>query len=267
MLHRVPCRVGGAASTRTGTNRETLGMALDFLVFGPHPDDAEIGAGGLLRKMKALGHSTGVVDMTTGDMGWGTPEIRAEESAHAARILKLDVRENLDLGDCRIEDTFENRCKVAATIRKHRPQIVMSPFYNLPIGRGLGHNDHYKTGQIVANAYNLAHLRKAPIEGEPHQAKAIFFYFIPPGTLPTFIVDITSYFDDMIAAIDCHKSQFFNPERPRPEHLPTVRDVFESNARYWGWQIGVKHAQAYLSVTPLKVGDPLSLVRDVVPRP
>ena len=70
-----------------------------------------------------------------------------------------------------------------------------------------------------------------------------------------------------MAAIDCHKSQFFNPERPRPEHLPSVRDVFESYARYWGWQIGVKHAQAYLSVTPLRIGDPLTLVRDVIPRP
>ena len=109
-------------------------MALDFLAFGPHPDDADIGCGGLLRKMKALGYSTGVVDMTTGDMGWGTPEIRANESAEAARILQLDVRENLDLGDCRIEDTFENRCKVAGLIRKHRPQIVLSPYYQLPIG-------------------------------------------------------------------------------------------------------------------------------------
>ena len=148
-------------------------MSVDFLVFGPHPDDAEIGAGGLLRKMKALGHRTGVIDMTTGDMGWGTPEVRAAESAEAARILQLDVRENLDLGDCRIEDTFENRCKAAAAIRRHRPQIVMSPYYNLPIGRGLGHNDHYKTGQIVANAYNLAHLRKAPVAGEPHFEPAV----------------------------------------------------------------------------------------------
>ena len=71
----------------------------------------------------------------------------------------------------------------------------------------------------------------------------------------------------MIAAIDCHKSQFFNPERPRPAHLPSVRDVFESYARYWGWQIGVKFAQAFLSVGPLKVGDPLTLVQDIIPRP
>jgi bacillithiol biosynthesis deacetylase BshB1 len=242
-------------------------MPVDILVFGPHPDDAEIGAGALLSKMKSLGHRTGIIDMTTGDMGWGTPEIRAAESAEAARVLKLDVRENLDLGDCKVEDTFENRCLVAAAIRRHRPQVILAPYYNLPIGRGLGHNDHYKTGQIVSNAYNLAHLRKAPIAGEPHQAKAIYFYFIPPGTMPTFVVDVTGHFDTMMAAIDCHKSQFFNPERPRPEHLPGVRDVFDAYTRFWGWQIGVRHAQAFLSAAPLRVGDPLSLVKDIIPRP
>jgi N-acetylglucosamine malate deacetylase 1 len=243
-------------------------MSVDVLVFGPHPDDAEIGAGGLLRKMKALGHRTGIVDMTTGDMGWGTPEIRAAESNEAAKVLQLDVRENLDLGDCRIEDTFENRCKVAAMIRRHRPQIVIAPYYNLPIGRGLGHNDHYKTGQIVANGYNLAHLRKAPIEGEPHQAKSIFFYFLPPGMLPTFVVDISDYFEDMLAAIECHKSQFANPERPpRPAALANLRDLFEATSRYWGWQIGVRYAQPYLATAPLRVGDPLMLVQDIVPRP
>lgn len=242
-------------------------MPVDVLVFGPHPDDAEIGAGGMLLSMKAKGHTTGIVDMTTGDMGWGTPEIRLEECAQAARLLKLDVRENLDLGDCRIEDTFDNRCKAAALIRKHRPQIVLSPYYQLPIGRGLGHNDHYKTGQIVANAFNLAHLRKAPIEGEPHQAKAIYFYFLPLGTAPTFIVDITEHFDTWIAALDCHQSQFHNPDKPRIPNAPGVGELFESYARYWGWQIGVKYAQAFLATSPLRVNDPLALVRDVVPRP
>jgi bacillithiol biosynthesis deacetylase BshB1 len=242
-------------------------MALDILVFGPHPDDAEIGAGGLLLKMKSLGRSTGIIDMTTGDMGWGSPEERLAECDQAARILQLDVRENLDLGDGRIEDTFENRCTVAAAIRRHQPEVVMAPFYNLPIGRGLGHNDHYKTGQLVANAYNLAHLRKAPIPGEPFQAKGLFFYFIPPGTAPTFIVDVTDHFDMWMAALDCHQTQFHHPDRPRPATMPQVREVFEANSRYWGWQIGVRYGQAYLSVAPLKVGDPMMLVQDVVPRP
>ena len=242
-------------------------MSLDFLAFGPHPDDADIGCGGLLRKMKLLGYRTGIVDMTTGDMGWGSPEIRLGENEAAARILGVEVRENLDLGDGRIEDTFENRCAAAAMIRKHQPQIVLSPYHTLPIGRGLGHNDHYKTGQIVANAFNLAHLRKAPVPGDAFQAKALFFYFIPPGTPPTFIVDITEVFDDWMAALDAHQSQFYNVERPRPERLPSVREMFESFARFWGWQIGVKYGQAYLSTSPLNIPDPMVLVNHVIPRP
>jgi bacillithiol biosynthesis deacetylase BshB1 len=242
-------------------------MSLDILAFGPHPDDAEIGCGATLLKMKNLGYGTGIVDMTRGDMGWGTPEERDAECQEAARILKLDVRENLDLGDCRIEDTFENRCRAASVIRRHRPQIVLAPFYDLPIGRGLGHNDHYKTGQIVANAFNLAHLPKAPVEGEPHQAKAIFFFFLPPGTSPTFVVDVSETFADHLRAIECHKTQFFNTQRYRPDHLPAVRDVFETYGRYWGWQIGAKYGQAFLSNTPLKVTDLPLLVRDIRPRP
>ena len=241
-------------------------MAVDILAFGPHPDDAEIGCGAMLRKMKHLGHMTGIIDMTTGDMGWGTPEVRLKECEAAARILKLDVRENLDLGDGRIEDTFENRCKVAGVIRRHRPQVLFSPYYHLPIGRGLGHNDHYKTGQIVANAYNLAHLRKAPVEGEPHQARAIYYYFLPPGAVPTFIVDVTDHYDDWMAALDCHQSQFHNAERPRAQGQPAVRELFDTYARYWGWQIGVRYGQAYLATGPLRVGDPMTLVREIVPR-
>ena len=241
-------------------------MPVDLLAFGPHPDDAEIGCGAMLRKMKDLGHTTGIIDMTTGDMGWGTPEIRLRECADAAKILKLDVRENLDLGDGRVEDTFENRCKVAGVIRKHRPQVIFAPYYNLPIGRGLGHNDHYKTGQIVANAYNLSHLKKAPVPGEPYQAKALYFYFLPTGTVPTFIVDVTKQFDDWVAALDCHQSQFHNPDRPRPTEAPTVRQLFEATARFWGWQIGANYGQPYLSTSPLKIGDPMTLVKEVVPR-
>ena len=242
-------------------------MPVDVLAFGPHPDDAEIGCGGLLRKLKDLGHSTGIIDMTSGDMGWGTPEMRAEEGRRAGEFLKLDVRECLDLGDCRVEDTFENRCKVAGVIRRHRPQIILAPYYDLPIGRGLGHNDHYKSGEIIANAFNLAHLAKAPAEGEPHQAKAIYFYFIPPGTKPTFIVDITPYADDWLAALDCHQTQFYHPDRPRPANLPHPREAFEAYARYWGWQVGAKYGQAFLATSPLKIDDPMLLVRSVMPRP
>lgn len=242
-------------------------MPVDVLAFGPHPDDAEIGCGGMLLKLKSLGYRTGIIDVTSGDMGWGTPEIRAEEGRRAGARLKLDERECMDLGDCRVEDTFENRCKAAALIRKHRPELVLAPYYDLPIGRGLGHNDHYKSGQIVANAFNLSHLAKAPIEGEPFQAKAIYFYFIPPGVRPTFIVDISDEAEQWLAAIDEHQTQFYHPDRPRPANLPHPREAFDAYARYWGWQIGAKHGQAFLSTSPLRVDDPMMLVKGVTPRP
>ena len=244
-------------------------MKLDILVFGPHPDDAEIGAGGLLLKMKALGHATGICDMTTGDMGWGTPEERDRECDEAAKILQLDVRETLDMGDCRVEDTFENRCKVAQVIRKHRPQLIFAPYYNLPIGRGLGHNDHFKTGVLVSQGFNFSHLRKMPIEGEPWQARAIYYYFLPPGTAPTFVVDVSEHFDTWRRALEVHKTQFSNPEKPRPAGgaPANILDWFEIYARRDAFLIGARYAQAYLSTGVLKIGDPMSLVKDVVPRP
>jgi bacillithiol biosynthesis deacetylase BshB1 len=242
-------------------------MSVDVLAFGPHPDDAEIGVGATLLKLKANGHSTGIIDLTAGDLGWGTPEVRAKESAAASKLLKLDVRENLDMGDFRVTDSFENQCKVAAAIRKHRPQVVLAPYYDLPITRGLGHNDHWKGGQVVANAFNLAHLRKAPVAGEAHQAKAIYFYYVPPGTRATFIVDVSDQVEAWLDAIDCHQSQFHNPEKPSREGAPPVREYMRANARHWGWQIGASYGQAFIANTPLRVRDPMALVKDVVPRP
>jgi bacillithiol biosynthesis deacetylase BshB1 len=243
-------------------------MKLDILVFGPHPDDAEIGAGGLLLKMKDLGYTTGICDMTTGDMGWGTPEERVAECDEAAKILGLDVRVNLDLGDNRIEDTFENRCKVAAVIRKYKPEIVLAPFYRLPIGRGLGHNDHWKTGILASQAFNLAHLRKAPVEGDAFQARAIYYYYVPPGTRPTFIVDVSPFFDRWMQALMVHKTQFSNPEKPKPKKThQTVNELVEMSARSHGWSIGTRYAQAFLATGPLKISNPMELVREIEPRP
>lgn len=243
-------------------------MPLDILAIGAHPDDAEIGCGGMLAKMKSLGYSTGILDLTRGDMGWGTPEERVAECEEAARWLGLDVRETLDMGDCRVEDTFENRCRVAEVIRRHRPQLIFAPWYELPIGRGLGHNDHFKAGVLASQAFNFAHLRKLPVAGEPHQARAIFYYFLPPGLAPTFIVDVSDHFEPWQKALAAHRTQFSNPDKPRPASAyGSFLDFLEVYARQWSFAIGAKYAQAFYSVYPLKVDDPLLLVRSVVPRP
>src|SRR4029077_16967117 len=80
----------GPASQSLVRSRRPPSMQVDILAFGPHPDDAEIGAGAVLRKMKSLGHRTGIIDMTSGDMGWGSPEIRLKEGEEAAEVLQVD---------------------------------------------------------------------------------------------------------------------------------------------------------------------------------
>src|SRR5512136_2847283 len=104
---------------------------LHFLTFGPHPDDAEIGTGAFLLKMKRKGYRTGMVILTEGEMGSGTPEIRREEASRAARDLKLDVFDVLDMGDTTLEDSRENRIVIASVVRKYRPEIVLAPYYGL----------------------------------------------------------------------------------------------------------------------------------------
>ncbi len=110
-------------------------MSVDILAFGAHPDDAEIGCGGLLLKLKDRGYRTGIAYLTVGEMGSrGTPEVRRQELMAAAKVLGLDYVEVLDFQDCRLSDTFENRLKIAAIVRRQQPTIVLAPF-SLTSGR------------------------------------------------------------------------------------------------------------------------------------
>jgi bacillithiol biosynthesis deacetylase BshB1 len=228
--------------------------AIHFLAFGPHPDDAEIGAGAFLLKMKNLGYRTGMICLTQGEMGSGTPELRLEETHRAARDLKLDAFEMLDMGDTRLEDTPANRTVVASLVRKYRPQIVLAPYYGLEPSRGRGHADHVTCGHLVTHGTNFAHLEKFPAEGRPHAVKKMLYYFLPPFMKPTLIVPVDEEFPQAIQALANHRSQFDRPDRPK--FFPTR---LESNASFLGAQIGAKYGQAFYVQDVLRVEDPLKL--------
>jgi bacillithiol biosynthesis deacetylase BshB1 len=229
--------------------------SLNFLTFGPHPDDAEIGTGAFLLKMKRKGYRTGMVILTEGEMGAGTPEIRRDEASRAARDLKLDVFEVLDMGDTSLEDSRENRIAVASLVRKYRPDVVLAPFYGLEPGRGRGHSDHIVCGHLVTHGVNFAHLEKYPADGRPHVVKKMLYYFLPPFFRPSFIVPVDEEFPQAIQALANHKSQFDRPDRPRM--FPTRLEAF---AAYLGAQVGAKYGQAFFVQDPLRVEDPLSLL-------
>ena len=114
--------------------------SLDILAIAAHRDDVEQTCGGTLLKMAQRGQRTGILDLTQGEMGTrGTAEDRAREAADAARILGVGWRRALDIPDGRVENTWENRLKVASVIRETRPRVVILPYWK---GR---HPDHYTT--------------------------------------------------------------------------------------------------------------------------
>ncbi len=105
-------------------------QALDILAIAAHRDDVEQTCGGTLLKMAQLGHRTGILDLTQGEMGTrGTAEERAAEAAEAARILRVSWREALDIPDGRVENTWENRLRIVRVIREQRPRVVILPYW------------------------------------------------------------------------------------------------------------------------------------------
>src|SRR5690242_13155448 len=135
------------------------GSFLDILAIAAHRDDVEQTCGGTLLKMAQRGHRTGILDLTQGEMGTrGSAEDRKREAADAARILRVSWREALDIPDGRVENTWENRLKVARVIRQTRPRVVILPYWK---GR---HPDHYTASKLGYEACFLAGLAKLDID-------------------------------------------------------------------------------------------------------
>src|SRR5436305_8314719 len=135
-----------------------LTSGLDILAIAAHRDDVEQACGGTLLKMAAVGHRTGILDLTRGEKGTrGTAEDREREAADAARILRVSWREALDIPDGRVENTWENRLKVARVIRQTRPRVLILPYWK---GR---HPDHYTASILGYEACFLAGLAKLTV--------------------------------------------------------------------------------------------------------
>lgn len=228
----------------------------DLLSIGAHPDDIEVGTGGVLIDLHKRGYRCGIVILTQGEMGTGgTKEIRAKEVTDAAAILGAEIVATLDWGDTKVEDTYEHRQELAAIIRRTRPRIILAPYPHVGHGRRQSHPDHVAAGVTTVNAANLAALKKAAVAGAPHLVTRIFHYFLPPGVYPNFVVDITPHFDQWIAALSAHQSQFLNPEKSRTDYIENLTAM----ARSFGLQARCQYGQGFVAVEPIVVGDVMTL--------
>ena len=237
-------------------------MNLDVLAFGAHADDVELACGGTLIKLGGLGHRTGVVALTRGEMGTrGGPEIRAREFDRAAEIMGLAAHSMLDIPDARVEATWENKLKIVEVIRAHRPRIVFAPYW---VER---HPDHEQTSRLVRESAYLAGLRKIDTGQEAFRPFRVLYYQSRYEFAPSFIVDVSACHDRKMSAVLAYQSQFHRrldegglpAESPEPETIlsrPEFLDAIEIRDRAHGARIGAKYGEPFVVREPLAVDDP-----------
>ena len=228
---------------------------LDILVIAPHPDDAELGMAGAILKFKAEGRKVGVLDLTSGEpTPHGTPELRMQETAAATKILGLDWRQNLGLPNRSLEATLEARHKLAGVIRQMRPKWLFAPYWVD------AHPDHVAATQLVEAARFWAKLTKSDIPGEPWHPARIFNYYcvhLKHAAQPAFVLDISQFWEQKLAAIRCFHSQFIAGRTTDP---PTFLDALRDEAAYWGKAIGTQYGEPFNCREPIGMSSMAGMV-------
>ncbi|HMJ46296.1 MAG TPA: bacillithiol biosynthesis deacetylase BshB1 [Ferruginibacter sp.] len=225
-------------------------MKIDLLAFAAHPDDVELSCAGLLLVEKNNGKTTGIIDLTRGELGTrGTPEIRKQESAAAAKIVGVDIRENLYMADGFFKNDEAHQVKVIETIRKYQPEIILC---NAPADR---HPDHGRGAKLVSDAAFLSGLSKIVTlsdgaQQEPWRPKYVLHFIQDRYLKPDFVIDISDVFEKKLEAIKAYGTQFYNPGMEGPETYiskPGFIDSILYRAKMFGKLIGVEYAEGFIS--------------------
>jgi bacillithiol biosynthesis deacetylase BshB1 len=223
-------------------------MGVDLLVFGPHPDDLEIGVGGAIARHVAIGKKVGLCDLTAGEMASnGTVEERLKEADAAASVLGVAWRENLRWPDRRIGKDPTHLDQAVAFIRRHQPRVVAVPYWSDR------HPDHGAASAVLAEAVFNSGLRKYAADGEPWKPEWVCYYFINDAVQPSFVVDVSAHYERKRQALDCYRSQF----RTAPNavgtrlNIPLFRQLIESRDAQFGALAGVSWAEGVVVKEPI----------------
>lgn len=219
---------------------------LDILAIAAHRDDVEQTCGGTLLAMQAKGWRTGILDLTQGESGTrGNADLRAAEAAEAAGILKVAHREALDLPDGNVQNTTENRLKVASVIRRLHPRVVILPYWE---GR---HPDHYTTALLGYEACFASGLSRLTQPGEshpPHRPFKILYASLYADVRPTFVVDITPFAEQRFQSLMAYRSQYADQVQGGNLFVSEgeIRETVFATARHYGLLAGVRYGEPFV---------------------
>jgi bacillithiol biosynthesis deacetylase BshB1 len=224
-------------------------MSVDLLVFGPHPDDIEIGLGGTVARHTALGFRVGLCDLTAGEMGSnGTVDERLAEAESARLVLGVAWRENLRWLDRQIGKDPAHLSQAVAFIRRHRPRVIAVPYWSDR------HPDHGAASEVLTEAAFNSGLRRYRSDGEPWKPDWLCYYFINDAASPSFVIDVSEHYERKREALDCHVSQFRRAEPGVVEtrlNVPQFRQLIESRDAQFGALAGLRWAEGIVVREPV----------------
>jgi len=227
---------------------------VDVLAVGAHPDDVELGCGGLLCSLRARGYRFAILDLTAGEKGSrGSREQRAVESSAAAKLLGATARECLGLPDTKVSETEAAIRLMVEQIRKWRPKLIVAQ------DARDHHPDHAAGARIVQRAVFLAALTNFDAAGEPHRAGRLVRYSRHAFFRADFVVDFTDHIDKKFAAIRCYESQFTRTAdgAKTPISAPDYEDDLRAAWRAWGQHAGALYAEPFAVDGIPQIGDPV----------
>ena len=217
---------------------------VDVVCIGAHPDDVEIGMGGAVALMARQGLSVAIVDLTNGEpTPYGTPEVRASESARAAEILGAAERRTLSQPNRFLTDNVDARFELATVLRELRPRVLFVPY---PLD---AHPDHIAAHQLAVAARFYAKLSKTDMTGEPHYPQRLYRYMAVHMRLvasPAFVLDVSDTLGVKLDALAAYRSQFSDNEANSG-----IIAMMERAAHHWGTQIGVEAGEPFFTPEPI----------------
>lgn len=223
-------------------------MKLDILAIAAHPDDVEISCAGTLLKHIAAGKKCGIIDLTQGEMGTrGNTKLRLKEASAASKILGVVVRDNLKMEDALFLGDNIHRLHIIKKIRQYRPEIVLC---NAVHDR---HPDHGRAARLASEACFYSGLVRLETtwgakKQLPWRPKALYHYIQDKHLKPDFVVDVTSFVEQKMQAIQAYSSQFYTPRSKEPETPISVdyfMDYIKANMMVFGRDIGCKYAEGF----------------------
>lgn len=225
-------------------------MKLDIIAFGVHPDDVELSCAGVLLAEKNNGKKIGIIDLTQGELGTrGDAVTRMQEAAAAAKILGVEIRDNLGMADGFFQNDEAHQRKIIESLRTYQPEIILC---NATSDR---HPDHGRSAKLVEDAAFLSGLGKIEtvkdgLSQAPWRPKYVLHYIQDRFLQPDFVMDITTVFEKKLEAIKAYTSQFHNGQADGPQTYISTPDFLDSvvyRHKWFGKMIGVKYAEGFIS--------------------